>query len=247
MKFIKGRWFPLIVAIGIIAVVAFVMELFGWRFTYAPKLENDWDAISAVATWTGTIVAVVSVIASFLAVWFAIQVPKKIAEEQNRIALFEKRHDAYSALLTLEVFAKSLDKKIFQDGAKDENGNIVSTEYKVGLCCVQFAGVFGYLPRVSKDHTDFGNMTQTLSILKRYEVRTKELVFLFHATDEEEKEMRKGLSMIFEPLLCFMTEVSTYDSKTNNTVNDAYRRDFVVALKKFKSKYADRLERELKI
>ena len=87
-NFIKGRWFPLLVTILVVAAVAFVMALFGWRITYAPELENDWNAISAVATWTETIVAVVSVIASFSAVWFAIRVPKKIAEQQNKIALF---------------------------------------------------------------------------------------------------------------------------------------------------------------
>lgn len=48
-NFIKGRWFPLIVAILIVAIVAIVMALFGWRITYAPGLENSWDAVSAVA------------------------------------------------------------------------------------------------------------------------------------------------------------------------------------------------------
>ena len=80
-KFIKGRWFPLIVAIGITAVVAFMMALFGWRITYAPRLENSWDAVSAVAAWAG-------VFSSFIAIWFAIKVTKKIAEHQDKIALF---------------------------------------------------------------------------------------------------------------------------------------------------------------
>ena len=48
-NFIKGRWFPLLVAILIVVVVAFVMALFGWRITYAPELENSWAAVSAVA------------------------------------------------------------------------------------------------------------------------------------------------------------------------------------------------------
>ena len=64
------------------------MMLFGWRFTYAPELETSWDAISAVAAWVG-------VIASFIAIWFAIQIPKKIADRQDKIALFEKRYDCF--------------------------------------------------------------------------------------------------------------------------------------------------------
>lgn len=90
-KFFKGRWFPLIVAIGITAVVAFMMALFGWRVTYAPELENSWDAVSAVAAWAG-------VFSSFIAIWFAIQVPKKIAEQQDKISLFEKRYQLFSML-----------------------------------------------------------------------------------------------------------------------------------------------------
>ena len=51
MKFIKGRWFPVMV----VAIIVFIMGMFGWRFTFAPELENSWDAISAVATWVGAI------------------------------------------------------------------------------------------------------------------------------------------------------------------------------------------------
>ena len=88
-KFIQGRWFPLAVAILIVVAMAFVMALFGWRITYAPELENSWDAVSAVAAWVGAC-------ASFVAIWFAIQVPKKIAEQQNKIALFEKRYAVFT-------------------------------------------------------------------------------------------------------------------------------------------------------
>mgnify|MGYP005779088331 CR=1 FL=1 len=93
-------------AILIVAVVAFVMALFGWRITYAPEMENSWDAVSAVATWAG-------VFASVFAIVFAIRVPKKIADRQDRIALFEKRYGAYSSLLTLQMFSHAIDKEFF--------------------------------------------------------------------------------------------------------------------------------------
>lgn len=107
-KFIKWKWFPLTVAIVIVAAVAFVMALLGWRITYAPELENSWDAISAVAAWAGVVVAITSVIASFLAVWFAIQVPRKIAKQQDKIALFKQRYRLYDLLLSCQTFALSL-------------------------------------------------------------------------------------------------------------------------------------------
>lgn len=97
-KFIKGRWFPLVIAIIVVTAVAFIMASFGWRISYAPGLENSWDAVSAVAAWAG-------VFSSFIAIWFAIQVPKKIAEQQNKIALFEKRLECNKALSSLITFS----------------------------------------------------------------------------------------------------------------------------------------------
>lgn len=102
MKFIKGRWFPLTVAAVIGGAVALVMALYGWRITYAPELDNSWDAISAVAAWSGAA-------ASFIAIWFAIRVPKKIAEQQNRIALFEKRHECYTAIQNLLALKNQIE------------------------------------------------------------------------------------------------------------------------------------------
>lgn len=68
--------------------------LLGFKITYAPHLENDWDAISACASWASVVVA-------GLAIYYAILVPKKIAEDQNRISLFEKRLDVYLTAETL--------------------------------------------------------------------------------------------------------------------------------------------------
>ncbi len=46
--FIKGRWFPLVVAIVCVAILAAFLFVSGFRVTYAPELENSWDAVSAV-------------------------------------------------------------------------------------------------------------------------------------------------------------------------------------------------------
>lgn len=94
-KFIKGRWFPLAIAIAVAFIIGILLFLCGIRITYAPGLENNWDAISAAATWAGVFVSAIGVVASFVAIWYAIQVPKKIAEEQNKIALFEQRYECF--------------------------------------------------------------------------------------------------------------------------------------------------------
>ena len=94
-QFIKSRWFPLVAVSVVMLVVVVAGFLFGFRITYAPELENSWEAISAVAAWVGIIVSVASAVASFMAVWYAIQVPKKIVDRQDKIALFEKRYESF--------------------------------------------------------------------------------------------------------------------------------------------------------
>lgn len=91
-KFIKGRWFPLTVAVIAVVIVALVMALFGWKITYAPDLENSWEAISAVAAWVG-------VVASLGAIMIAIWIPTEIANRQDKISLFEKRYELYDKVL----------------------------------------------------------------------------------------------------------------------------------------------------
>lgn len=107
-NFIRGRWFPLIVGIICLVLVAFVMSVFGWRITYAPELENSWSAISAFADWVGVFVSAIGVISSFVAIWYAIQVPKEIADRQDKIALFEKRLTCYEMLETQRLLYFSI-------------------------------------------------------------------------------------------------------------------------------------------
>lgn len=107
-RIIRNKWFLPVVISTVLVIVCAIMFLFGWRITYAPEMENSWNAISAVATWTGTIIAMASTTASFLAVWFAIQVPKKIAEQQNKITLFEKRYEVFEIYNSCKVFSEML-------------------------------------------------------------------------------------------------------------------------------------------
>lgn len=100
-KFIKGKWFP--IAILSIIVVALLIFLYciGFRITYNPALENSWDAVSAFAAWAG-------VIASFISILIAIRVPQKIADRQDKIAIFEKRMECYTTIQCLLVAAEQM-------------------------------------------------------------------------------------------------------------------------------------------
>jgi len=94
-KFFSNKW----VCIALIFVV-FVIIFFasGFKIVYAPWLLNDWEAIGACAGWAG-------VIASAVAIYFAIQIPEKIAEQQNKIALFEKRLEFYNVIINCISFS----------------------------------------------------------------------------------------------------------------------------------------------
>lgn len=83
------------------AIVIIVFAAFGWKIAYTPQLENDWDAVAACGSW-------VSAIISGVAIWFAVSEPKRIANEQNKIALFEKRFESYSVFLKYTSFAGSI-------------------------------------------------------------------------------------------------------------------------------------------
>jgi len=71
-----------------LCVIIIILYFCGFRITYAPNLENNWDSISACAGWFGAV-------ASAVAIFVAINIPKKIAEQQNKISLFEKRYSVF--------------------------------------------------------------------------------------------------------------------------------------------------------
>ena len=93
----KGMLTLILIEVFVIVILA----LLGFKITYAPSMDNNWDAISGCAAWA-------AVVASFIATFCAIRVPKKIAEEQNKISLFEKRFDSFTALQRYEAFANQL-------------------------------------------------------------------------------------------------------------------------------------------
>lgn len=108
-KFLKNKQSYYILAAAVIIILAVILYSVGFRITYAPELENSWDAISAVAAWA-------SVIASFIAIWFAIRVPSLIAKRQDAIALFEKKIECYIAIQRLLAFATSIKEENTVDG-----------------------------------------------------------------------------------------------------------------------------------
>lgn len=95
-NFIKKPFLWLVVIELLAAIILF---LCGFRISYAPALENSWDAIAACASWAG-------VLASLAAILVAVRIPKVIADRQDKIALFEKRFAFYDVLSRCVSFSQ---------------------------------------------------------------------------------------------------------------------------------------------
>lgn len=166
-KLIKWKWFPLTVSILIVAIVVilvFIMALFGWRITYAPELENSWEAISAVAAWVGAI-------ASFGAIMVAIWIPKRIANRQDKIALFEKRYKCFQFFEECFLLYKKTIKK-------------EQTEEIVDLCC----HMLGVERLEDLNKKDFGTK------VRNFEYVLHQMEFLFPGIQEDDvSELYKAL------------------------------------------------------
>lgn len=192
-------------------------------------------------------ISLLGVVFSVVAIIFAARVPKIIADRQDKISLFEKRYYAYSSFLTIQSFAGGLDKEFFKENVPDDKGCVWHVSAKVGLYCVHFAAIFGYQPPLVEDGFNAEGISQTIALLKKFEKDVYMLPFLFACTDVEKEEILKGISEIFDPLLVFMTEVTSYNSKEICQIHDEERQKFIYAVDQFTKKYADKFEKELKI
>ena len=108
-KIFIERFFLLIIVLlvqTVIVVVAFCIGVYITHITYG-QTENIWDIISTIATCIG-------VIASFAAVWVAIQIPNKIAKQQEKRELYMQRLDFYNVLDACIRFSKDAENQSSQ-------------------------------------------------------------------------------------------------------------------------------------
>lgn len=148
---------PITLTVLVIFAIILILALCGFRITYNPSLDNNWDAISACAAWAAVVV-------SGLAIYFAIQAPKKIAEEQNRIALFEKRYEVFQIFERCISFEKILQKSetvedmrtacmVLFDGLKYEDLDYKVIANKVSMIELMIHQMEFLFPGISENDT----------------------------------------------------------------------------------------------
>ena len=96
-KLFVERFFLLLVVclvLAVIAIIAFCVGVYIARITYG-QIENIWNVISAGSTLAGACASIAAVLVAF-------QIPKKIAEQQNKIALVNSRLEIIDAIEKIE-------------------------------------------------------------------------------------------------------------------------------------------------
>lgn len=147
---IRKRWLFLVISL-IVGLLVFLYQK-GWRITYAPELANDWDAISAMAAWAGAIGTVAAVFSAI-----------HVANQQNKIALFEKRYKIFQLYDSCTIFSELLESLKNQNGLSSNNIQVL------------FLAVFYDIPMGEKIN-DFRFLhTQYIAIIKQL----KQSQFLF--------------------------------------------------------------------
>lgn len=107
-ELIKKRWFVFLLGILIAAIALLIFGLIlycnGYRIVYPEQFETSWDAVSGFAAWAGILVSIASAAASFMAVWYAV----RVADKQNRIALFEKKYELFEIVVNCKMLSNAI-------------------------------------------------------------------------------------------------------------------------------------------
>lgn len=161
----KKRWFPMVAVIAAFAFVVLVTALLGFRITYAPELENSWEAISAVAAWAGAMGTVAVLIYNHL----AIELTQRSVQQAVDLQLFEKRLELYNAIADDAAFYNvPLSLKIaYNEEVYKLYSDIVELCQKLWENICEFAVLFDVKNLYEKEH---GNVC-----CKLYDEYTKEI------------------------------------------------------------------------
>jgi|GEM_PF-7091062 len=93
---------------GILATLfgIFALTLLGFKFVYAPCLENNWDAIGSAGTWATGIASALITTYIFIR---QNNFEARITEREERIALFDKRYLIYTQAENMLTTVDSLN------------------------------------------------------------------------------------------------------------------------------------------
>ena len=203
--------------IGVFAIIAAlflaIWFLRGYRFVYPEQFSNDWNAISSVGTWAG-------VVASFVAVWYAVQV----ADEQNSISMFEKRFDCYTIIQKLLACAEQI--------ADVKTNKAVQTAFRI---------YFGQPEDILKN--EFGTVFMLQLKQKEVTIVAGEFLFPKYNTKMLQEIILTGMILIENVEVKNIHDADLPLSDKAVRIKEKYCR----LCKEYEEKYIESMEEELKL
>ena len=188
---------------------------------------------------------IVSIIISGMALIFAIFVPVRIANKQNKIALFEKRFKAYANLLKLNAFSDILKR---DDCSFDYKSLVAATPYNPdgerGHRCSEVLlnfQAFFYNGEKKLDGVDLGRVM--LYTVRNLELSLQTLPMLYSKKLKNNGEdSSKEITKIFEDL------ASLINSLVNCERNiELHRANFITNMDLFSNKYSGIFEEGIRL
>lgn len=188
---------------------------------------------------------IVSVLISGAALVFAILVPVRIANKQNKITLFEKRFSAYSDLLKLKSFADLINDNSYSFDSKElvvPGADAESEKYRRCSEIMRNFQAFFYGEEERPKGANLGRIT--LYTLRALELSLHTLPMLYSKQlPNKGKDANEEITEIFVDLTQFLMSLIS----ASGPRNDLCRIGFINKFNAFFDKYADIFEKGIRL
>ena len=187
----------------------------------------------------------ISIIISGAALIFAILVPVRIANKQNKIALFEKRFEAYANLLMLKAFSDILKKKECSFDSKiiaEANPQNIDGERgrRSSEVLLNFQSFF-YKGDKRPDGVDLARVM--LYTVRNLELSLQTLPMLYSKNLKNRGEdANKEITKTFEDLAALINSLVTCDVNS-----ELHRTNFIAQMDLFADKYSNVFEKGIRL
>ena len=194
------------------------------------------------ATCNFTLLDVASVIISGAALIFAIFIPVRIANRQNKIALFEKRFAAYSDFIKVCSFSRVVTNEAL--GAPTSTEMLEKTFYTLKvrkMILARFFSMLGITLTLQEDDYTLSQMIASSSL--EVDISMQMLPFLFCKElkkVEDASEISQEIQDVINKLSKFLMDVNSC-----RNIDDQIRLDYIKSASHIEEKYLDVFDRGL--
>lgn len=190
------------------------------------SIANSIDALAQprFIDWLAVVFSFLSIAISGIAIWFAVQVPKKIAYRQDKIGLFEKRYECYVVIQDLLTFADQIKmcQRIFE---------------------VQAASKM-YFGEAETFHDD--ELAAVLALkLNRKKVLILSGAFLFSNYDLE--KLQEIVDVGIDLIMSAATESKVRAQELLSKKTEELKASYCALCEEFEKKYLDAIEKEINL